>query len=298
MSHPQHDTYVHIESCLQNNAHRSSIGKHMKKYLILEKKVGETPLAALEALRNTDTSLVGVPLAYAGRLDPMASGKVLILIGDECKNQKRYHSLDKEYEFEVLFGFSTDTGDILGIAEEDAVTMSFTRKSIQKAARSLLGTHILPYPQYSSKTVHGKPLFLWTLEGRLDEITVPTIAATVYNIQLIGVQTVPTRSSIEHILKKIELIPKVTQESKALGRDFRRDDIRTRWNELKNGLKHEQVTIAKFRITVSSGTYIRSLAPILASKLGTIGLAYSIHRTKIGYFRNFLPFLGFWSRSY
>ena len=270
----------------------------MKRYLTIQKQVGETPLSAIEKLRETDTSLTGIPLAYAGRLDPMASGTLLVLVGEECKRQASYHSLDKEYLFEVLFGFSSDTGDVLGIAQRDTADVSLDSSSLYKAAKSLIGTHTIPYPHYSSKTVKGKPLFLWTLEGKLNEIEVPTIQATVYDIHLLDVCTQTMSDTIDHILQKIELIPQVTEESKALGRDFRRSDIRTRWNELKKGHETDHVTIAKFKIVVSSGTYIRSLAPIIAKKLGTAGLAYSIHRSKIGFFTK-IPLLGgFWRRVY
>src|SRR3989344_6100075 len=86
----------------------------MKKVLILNKKEGETPLGALEKFRAQDKKYKGVKMTYAGRLDPMANGLILILAGDETKNKDKYLALDKEYYFSVLFGFATDTYDILG----------------------------------------------------------------------------------------------------------------------------------------------------------------------------------------
>jgi len=53
-------------------------------------------------------------MTYAGRLDPLAEGLLLVLTGEECKNKEKYLGLDKEYEVDVLFGFATDTYDILG----------------------------------------------------------------------------------------------------------------------------------------------------------------------------------------
>ncbi|MCA9363758.1 hypothetical protein KC727_00880, partial [Candidatus Kaiserbacteria bacterium] len=87
----------------------------MQRYATIEKRIGETPLEAAERLRVTLGLSADIPLAYAGRLDPMASGKLLVLIGDECKKQEQYHTLDKEYTFEVLFGVRSDTADVLGI---------------------------------------------------------------------------------------------------------------------------------------------------------------------------------------
>ena len=89
----------------------------MKKYITLDKAVGETPLSCAEDYRAKHKELEGVAMAYAGRLDPMASGKLLILLGEECKNQTNYHGLDKEYEFSVLLGIGSDTHDVLGRLE-------------------------------------------------------------------------------------------------------------------------------------------------------------------------------------
>ncbi|MBU2330236.1 hypothetical protein KKG57_02105, partial [Patescibacteria group bacterium] len=86
----------------------------MKKYVVLEKPVGQTPLEALRLFQERSPIYKDVPLSYAGRLDPMASGKLLVLIGEECKKQKKYHGLDKEYVIEVLLDIGTDTGDVLG----------------------------------------------------------------------------------------------------------------------------------------------------------------------------------------
>ena len=270
----------------------------MHKYIIIEKAVGETPLITMEQMRATRLDLIGVPLAYAGRLDPMASGKLLILIGDECKKQKSYQGLDKEYEFELLLGFSSDTGDVLGIADKDVTFPKVNGETITEATKKILGTHTLPYPHFSSKTVGGKPLFLWALENRLSEITIPTMAATIHRIEVIGVRTQSVTNCIEHILQKIELIPPVTEVSKALGRDFRRVDIRAQWQTILASTDHGEVaTIATIRIIVSSGTYIRTLAPLIAKLLGTRGLAYSIHRTKIGRFFSWGP-VGFWLRIF
>ena len=92
----------------------------MEKRVIIYKKVGETPLEALENFRTKrlDEGHVeyrNIPMTYAGRLDPMAEGDLLILIGEECKKKDAYLGLDKEYEVEVLFGIETDTHDVLGI---------------------------------------------------------------------------------------------------------------------------------------------------------------------------------------
>jgi hypothetical protein len=43
---------------------------------------------------------------------------------------------------------------------------------------------------------------------------------------------------------------------------------------------------------------MRSLAEVIAKKLGTCGLAYSIHRKTIGRYFAVFPRLGFWVKRY
>jgi hypothetical protein len=111
----------------------------LARYIVLNKAVGETPLSCVEAWREKHPAYAGVSLAYAGRLDPMASGKLLILIGEECKQQERYHDLDKEYTFRVLFGVSSDSGDVLGLVSTE--NSYLPTRGYQSPLPDLLVTH-------------------------------------------------------------------------------------------------------------------------------------------------------------
>lgn len=256
----------------------------MEKYIVLEKQVGETPLSCAEAYRQSHPELDGVPMAYAGRLDPMASGKLLILLGDECKNQAAYHDLDKEYQFAVLFGVESDSLDVLGrLGTSGSGADQSAGADLTTILAALVGPIELPYPHFSAKTVQGKPLHVWTLENRLNEIDIPTRLSTIYHLAHSGTETWSRADLVEQALKKINSIPPVTDERKALGNDFRRADVRQDWERiLTDDSLPKTYTIANFSCIASSGTYMRTLASIIATRLGTTGLAWSIQRTKIG----------------
>lgn len=270
----------------------------MQKYVVLEKQLGQTPLECVEAWRATQSpAFAHIPLAYAGRLDPMASGKLLILIGDECKRQSDYHTLDKRYVFQVLCGFSSDTGDVLGLAKRGGAG-EVSATDLTRAATTLTGAVSLPYPHFSSKTVAGKPLFQWTLENRLSEITIPKKDSTIYRLKLQKTEIKSLHDIVSKIEASISTVTPVTEESKALGRDFRRAEVLTRWHELLHGREADLHTIATFSCIATSGTYMRTLASELAVAAGTTGLAYSIHRTHIGRYQP-LPFnQGIWKQTY
>jgi tRNA pseudouridine(55) synthase len=256
----------------------------LPRHLVLEKTVGETPLSCAEAYRATHPELTGIPLAYAGRLDPMASGKLLILVGDECKRQTEYHNLDKAYEFSVLFGIESDTQDVLGRLSAGQYS-TVNRTILTAVAESIQGDIELPYPHFSAKTVQGKPLHMWTLEGRLNEIEIPTKQSTVYELTLVHTEELSREQIANSARTKIDTIPPVTDMRKALGNDFRRVDVRADWERIKNDATlPKDFLIAHFRCTASSGTYMRSLAALIAKKCETRGLAWHIHRTNIGHY--------------
>lgn len=271
----------------------------MKKYATIEKRIGETPLEAAKRIRGELGLAADIPLAYAGRLDPMASGKLLILIDDECKRQSEYHNLDKAYDFSVLFGVRSDTADVLGIVEGcDAPQVGSA--DLRRITKSLVGPINLPYPHFSSKTVQGKPLHVWTLEGRLNEIEIPTKTSAIYKLNLTGLESVSKDDIYKNVLEKIETVTQVTDESKALGRDFRRVDVRAGWKAWhENPATKDTFQIAHFHCIAGSGTYMRTLAEVIAKELGTCALAHHIHRTHIGKYQKF-HFIntGFWTKKF
>lgn len=263
----------------------------MKPYVIIQKCVGETPLQALESFRKKSGISPHVPLTYAGRLDPMAEGKLLILIGGECKKRERYHALDKAYTFEILLGMTSDTGDVLGIAEEGGGSF-VTDYQARQALKSLVGGHMLPYPIFSSKTVDGVPLFEHALLKTLDGVHIPQRRISVYAASYERMYTVQGSLLLSMITQKIRLLRSQDADTR-LGRDFRKGEILARWHELLQW-DAKEYTILVCRVVASSGTYIRILAPLVARMLGTNGLAYSIRRTDIGRYMSLLPGVGFW----
>ena len=92
----------------------------MKNVLNLYKQVGITPLQLIKKFVRSNPEYKDEKLGYAGRLDPMAEGVMIILVGDENKKREKYLDLNKKYEVGILFGVSTDTHDVLGLIERHA----------------------------------------------------------------------------------------------------------------------------------------------------------------------------------
>ena len=45
----------------------------------------------------------------------MARGEMLLLGDEMCKQMDNHKNYDKTYQFEIVFGFQTDTDDFLGL---------------------------------------------------------------------------------------------------------------------------------------------------------------------------------------
>jgi tRNA pseudouridine(55) synthase len=259
----------------------------MEKRITVEKHLGETPLQALERTRKERGIDAGIPMTYAGRLDPMAEGKLLVLLGDECKRRENYEALDKEYVFEILFGYASDSGDILGMANKVSHSTHITSAALSAAVQGVGGLQVLPYPAYSSKTVDGTPLFALAREGKLPE-KMPERSVRIYQINVEDLKSDTGGNILADLEGRIGKLQIDTSPKNPYG-DFRRDEVLARWREVLSG--DGICTIARVRAVCSSGTYIRSLAPRIGAALGTSALAYSIRRTRIG---RYLPLWGGW----
>ena len=246
----------------------------MEKILNLYKKVGETPLERLERFRLENSEYKDVKMSYAGRLDPMADGVLLVLVGEECKNRQEYLELAKEYSFDVLWEIETDTYDILGkiISVSD-----FSSRIVSKeiSLEKFKGKILQKYPPYSSKTIDGVPLFELARKNILAEDEIPTREVEIYELAKTGDFKISKKDLSKMIFDKISLVKG----------DFRQDEIKDGWEKFFAGADKDFFDISSFKIKASSGTYVRSLVNQMGDDSGCGAIALRITREKIEGFK-------------
>ena len=238
----------------------------------LYKPIGLTPLELIKKYQN-DNKLCNSRFSFAGRLDPMAHGEMIILKDEEMKTQNSYCGLDKEYEFEILFGFSTDTYDILGLVNNFNLENIITNLDISK----YLGEQEQYYPPYSSIVVNKKPLWLWSKENKLDEITIPKKKINIYELEYIkdNVDIKNNKELLEIIKERIYSLSNENYDK------FRVKDIIEKWINILEKCNNLKPIIKRYRIKCSSGTYVRGLVNRIGKDLGIGACAFEIKRTKI-----------------
>ncbi|HYF12836.1 MAG TPA: hypothetical protein VD928_00860 [Candidatus Paceibacterota bacterium] len=238
----------------------------------LYKQMGETPRERLERLRIQKPYYAHEVLSYAGRLDPMAEGVLLCLVGSANKRREVYLDMSKEYVVDILFGFSTDTYDILGRVMDIGDPSELTPTIVRKSLNEFRGNLPQDYPPFSSKTVEGKPLFEWARGGTLSAIVLPTRSVIVYDIELINMYRLDEATLYSYIEDNVERVQG----------DFRQDEILRLWRRRLRAEGERFFPCATIKISCSSGTYARSIAHGLGTELGVPALALHILRTKVG----------------
>lgn len=247
----------------------------MKATLAVYKPLGLTPLQIITLLKQQYPKYESARIGYAGRLDPLAEGVLLLLLDDENRKHKKYEDLPKVYEFEVLFGMSTDSYDTLGLIRHTRKQQTIiSTQQIEELLPHFLGKQQQIYPPFSSKTVGGIPLYKWARDGKIEEIILPQREIEITSLELLTSSLLPLKQLQQTVLSRIEIV----------AGDFRQDEIRSSWQTFLNTTPLLSFPLFRFRISCSSGTYVRAIAQRMGEELGAGALAYSIKRTAVGNF--------------
>jgi tRNA pseudouridine55 synthase len=235
--------------------------------LTVFKHAGDTPLQALDALRAARPELAAEPMVYAGRLDPMAEGVLLVLTGDDRHALPEHLDHDKDYVARFCFGVRSDTYDALGRLTGGCPT---DVASCAAWVATLAGTHTLPLPAWSAYKVRGKPLHAWAAAGRLAEIEVPRRGMEVRSARVLDAGVAEAAAVAAEVAVRV---------AKVRG-TFRQGEVLADWAALaERGGARVWVEVA---LTVDAGVYVRALAEAAGQALGCGALLLTLRRTRVG----------------
>ncbi|MEK7170186.1 MAG: tRNA pseudouridine(55) synthase TruB [Patescibacteria group bacterium] len=217
--------------------------------LLIDKPPGITSFDCIRILRRK----LGIrKMGHAGTLDPMATGLMIIGVGEGTKKLHEFLKLPKTYEVEILLGVKTDTGDVTGrelpissdqFPNNDSI-FKISHEKVNKTLQGMVGKLELPVPAYSAIKQGGEALYKKARRGEFVDVPVKTMEI----------------NSVEFL----EVEPQVGKEVQPV---------------------ENHRLIGKARFTVTSGTYIRSLAEEFGRRLGVPATLAGLRRTRIGEFK-------------
>lgn len=171
-----------------------------------------------------------VKIGHAGTLDPLASGLLIVLIGDATKKQFEFMKLDKTYQVEAKLGEVSSTGDEEG-KKEFVSNLIPTEEQIKQVIKKFTGEIMQKPPVFSAIKINGKRAYELARSG-----------------------------------KQVKLKPRAVKI-------YEFDDVIYKYPNLS------------FTVSVSSGTYIRSLVEDIGDYIKTGAYTKSLRRISIGKYR-------------
>ena len=122
-------------------------------------------------------------VGHTGTLDPLATGVLVICLGEALKLVEVITSQTKEYVAKVVLGLETDTLDITGKIIKDEPNLNISKPQIELALHKLIGKISQQVPAYSAVKVNGKKLYEYARQNI--EVELPTRTVEIYNLSLI-----------------------------------------------------------------------------------------------------------------
>ena len=162
----------------------------MNGILVVNKPYGYTSRDIVNIVSKTfNTKKIG----HTGTLDPIATGVLVLPIGNALKVAELITAESKSYVARVILGYETDMLDVTG-KETKRNKPTCTKKELEEVLKSFIGKSNQQVPMYSAVKVNGKKLYEYARLGI--EVTPPTKEIEVYSLELV--------SDIEYLEDTIE----------------------------------------------------------------------------------------------
>ena len=154
----------------------------MNGVLIVDKPAGCTSHDVVQRVRK---AIRQRSVGHAGTLDPLATGVLVVAIGEGTKLVSHLQSDDKRYEVTIALGAETDSLDADGKVTETAEVPSLDRAVVERALLPLIGRHLQTAPKLSAIKVGGTPLHRRMRRG--EQVDPPEREVELYEAEVVDV---------------------------------------------------------------------------------------------------------------
>lgn len=206
-------------------------------------------------------------VGHAGTLDPLATGVLLVCIGNACKRAQEFQDTGKEYVAGVCFGATTPSYDLEKDIDRTFPTDGVSAETINAVLPEFLGPQNQVAPLFSAKQVDG--VRAYEIARKLYRSGQPLDEAANEILQINRID-----------ISGLELLDLGLSTSSAKAEDGHNASSRINVAAMPAGLP-----VAEIRIACSKGTYIRSFARDIGEKLNSGAFLASLCRSRSGEFR-------------
>ncbi len=250
-------------------------------------------------------------VGHAGTLDPLATGVLLVCIGNACKRAQALQDHDKEYIARIRFGATTPSYDLEKEVDRTFPYEHITADAVRAALPAFLGEQEQVAPLFSAKSVDGVRAYELARKlyrsGRLAELDAAALDSLQRNrihiseLELVDYIAEGEENSVRGACPPpdkyrgrgpLDTSPEGTQETMG-GAGVERsvtESPRTLFSSPSNRIHLEDTSAmglpeAVIRIACSKGTYIRAFARDLGEALGSGAHLAGLIRSRSGDYR-------------
>lgn len=151
----------------------------MNGILAIYKEKGYTSRDVVNVLtKELGTKKVG----HTGTLDPMATGVLVVCVGQGLKLVELLTDHDKEYIAKVRLGIETDTLDITGNILKEEVIKEYSKEEVETVLKGFVGKIKQEVPKYAAIKINGKKLYEYARNG--EEVELPIREVEIFDLKL------------------------------------------------------------------------------------------------------------------
>jgi tRNA pseudouridine55 synthase len=133
---------------------------------VVDKPAGMT---SLDVVRRLKGPLSKVRMGHTGTLDPLATGVLVVCVGEATKLVPYMQLEPKKYRGSLELGLVTDSWDITGKVVERNAVPPLPEEGILGAFRAMEGLQYLEAPLFSAIKHKGRPLYAYARKGQIVE---------------------------------------------------------------------------------------------------------------------------------
>ncbi len=228
---------------------------------LIDKPLAWTSFGVVNKVRyllSRQTGNKKIKVGHAGTLDPLATGLLILCVGDYTKRIEQFQSMPKTYTGTFTFGATTPSFDLEKAPDTRFPTAHLTKEILETVRHQFIGDILQVPPIFSAVKVEGRRLYKNARTGQ--EVEMPHRPVRIDSFELQG--------DLRPVLPGIESSIVVSKKGSPI----------MLHPDYASGLQID------FQVVCSKGTYIRSLANDFGHALGSGAYLSGLRRTAIGEF--------------